>query len=120
MGLFWLIIAWTAADTIVKASQALSQRASGKHTADDHLERRIRELEECLTTQMELNDAREATIERLEEKVEFNERLLANRADAQAAAPQQREVGYGAPTYARTSARAGTAASACFQFSASC
>jgi hypothetical protein len=79
MGVFWLFIAWAAGDTIVKTAQALSKRGSKKDGATADLERRVKELEARLADQMELYEAREASLIRLEEKVEFTDRLLAER-----------------------------------------
>lgn len=80
MGVFWLFIAWAAGDTIVKTAQALSKRGGGrKDTAD--LERRLKELEQRVADQGELIEAREQMLIRLEEKVEFTDRLLATRSD---------------------------------------
>jgi hypothetical protein len=80
MGLFWLFIAWAAGDTIVKVAQAFSRRGRGKDSGVIDLERRLAELERRLADQGEMLEAREAVISRLEEKVEFTDRLLANRA----------------------------------------
>jgi hypothetical protein len=79
MGLFWLFIAWAAGDTIVKTAQAFARRGSKKDLGVADLERRVAELEKRLLDQAELIEARDATIVRLEEKVEFTDRLLADR-----------------------------------------
>jgi hypothetical protein len=78
MGVFWLFIAWAAGDTIVKTAQALAKRGgSRKDTAD--LERRVKELEQRVADQAEMIDARDQMLVRLEEKVEFTDRLLSDR-----------------------------------------
>ncbi|MEO7457308.1 MAG: hypothetical protein ABIY52_13680 [Gemmatimonadaceae bacterium] len=78
MGLFWLLIAWAAGDTIVKVAQALSRRGR-KDASSPELERRVKELEQRLADHVELYEAREAQLIRLEEKVEFTDRLLSGR-----------------------------------------
>jgi hypothetical protein len=83
MGLFWLFIAWAAGDTIVKTAQALSRRGAKRDPGVPELDRRVAELERRLADQAELLEAREATLIRLEEKVEFTDRLLADRAKGQ-------------------------------------
>jgi hypothetical protein len=79
MGLFWLFIAWAAGDTIVKVAQAFSKRGR-KDSGTAELERRVKELEQKVADQTELLEARDAMLIRLEEKVEFTDRLLADRA----------------------------------------
>lgn len=83
MGLFWLFIAWAAGDTIVKTAQAFARRGSKKDLGVGDLERRVAELERRIADQAEIIDSREALISRLEEKVEFTDRLLAERAKTQ-------------------------------------
>ena len=79
-GIFWLFIAWAAGDTIVKTAQAFAKRGRGRDSGVADLERRVEELERRLSDQSEILEAREALITRLEEKVEFTDRLLADRA----------------------------------------
>jgi hypothetical protein len=80
MGLFWLFIAWAAGDTIVKTAQAFAKRGSRKDSGVKELEQRLSELEKRLADQSELLESREGLIARLEEKVEFTDRLLSERA----------------------------------------
>jgi hypothetical protein len=63
----------------VKLAQILSQRPSGKGAADPLLEKRIQELEQRLAEHMEISETREVRLGRIEEKVEFTERLLDKR-----------------------------------------
>jgi hypothetical protein len=83
MGVFWLFIAWAAGDTIVKTAQALARRGARKDSGAGELERRIAELERRLADQAEILDAREASLAQLEAKVEFTDRLLAERSKGQ-------------------------------------
>lgn len=80
MGLFWLFIAWAAGDTIVKTAQAFARRGGKRDLGGSEMERRVKELEQRVADQAELLDAREAMLSRLEEKVEFTDKLLAERA----------------------------------------
>ncbi len=80
MGVFWLFIAWAAGDTIVKTARALSKRGTRQDPLIADLEKRVQELESRVGDQTELLEAREAMLIRLEEKVEFTDRLLADRA----------------------------------------
>jgi hypothetical protein len=80
MGVFWVLIAWAASETIVKTAQAFSRRGSRKDGGVPELERRLAELERRVADQAEIIEGRDALISRLEEKVEFTDRLLADRA----------------------------------------
>jgi len=80
MGLFWLFIAWAAGDTIVKTANAFARRGSRKDPIVPELERRLAELERRVADQAEIIEGRDELISRLEEKVEFTDKLLADRA----------------------------------------
>ncbi|MGZ8412961.1 MAG: hypothetical protein ACXW05_09530 [Gemmatirosa sp.] len=81
-GVFWLLIASTVGETIVRTARALRRRGGSGAADATALEQRVRELEARLEQQLVLHADQTATIARLEEQVEFTERLLTGRADA--------------------------------------
>ena len=80
MGVFWLFVTWAAGDTTVKVAQAFSKRGSRKDSGVGDLEKRVRELEQRVSDQAEMLEARELMLTRLEEKVEFTDKLLSDSA----------------------------------------
>jgi uncharacterized membrane protein YccC len=92
-GVFWILIASTVGETIVRTARALRRRGDAPGADVAALERRVRELETRLEAQHALHAEQTATIARLEEQVEFTERLLTGRTDAprlDAARPDRR------------------------------
>lgn len=77
-GIFWLLIACTASETIVHMVRALRRRGDGQDTA---LARRVAALERLVGEQGEASRVQEETIARLQEQVDFAERLLGARQD---------------------------------------
>jgi transcription elongation GreA/GreB family factor len=83
-GIFWLLLASTVGETIVRTARALrrrGERADAAAEATAALEQRVRELEARLEQQLALHADQAATIMRLEDQVEFTERLLTGRAE---------------------------------------
>lgn len=83
-GIFWIVIAGIVGDTLVGVVRGARRRGKeGKAVAA--LERRLAELEARLEAQTQLAEAQASTVARLEEQVDFAERLLAERATNPAA-----------------------------------
>jgi hypothetical protein len=79
MGLFWIIIATTVCETIVRSAKAIGGgRASAAH------EGRLEAMERRLEQQARVIDAHEEAVGRLEAHADLTARLIAHRAEPNA------------------------------------
>ena len=78
-GIFWIIIASTVGETIVRVAKAIGKRRAGDAAAGGTLERRVEELERVVTQQLETQQEQDEVIGRLRQQLEFTEQLLARR-----------------------------------------
>ena len=78
-GIFWLLIASTVGETIVRVAKALGKRRPGDAADATALERRVAELERMVTQQLETQQEQDEVIGRLRQQLEFTEQLLARR-----------------------------------------
>lgn len=79
MGLFWLLLASTVGETIVRVARA-RRRGRDAPAPDPALERRVTELEGVVAALTDARHVQDRDLAHLREQLEFTERLLAGRA----------------------------------------